>query len=178
MGSDTTAQLLARRTGFVPVVAAMRRRVGQRRVVAVALVVLVVGAGVGAWLGLRSSSQFVATRPLGRAFMKQGLTEAAGRPVLGGGSGGTQLQYMPFARFALGIVLTNESPEPVTLLDVRAVLPRDRFVRQIGTRMVAFNPSPCPADASCPAPAFRLQGMARCARACFRSHLGQTLVSG
>ncbi len=63
----------------------------------------------------------------------------------------TELRFMPSTPFPIGIVLTNESSLPVTLTDVRVVLPHDSVIRQLGTALVALHPYHCP-NASCPAP--------------------------
>jgi hypothetical protein len=115
------------------------------------LVVLLVGGAIGGWLKLQPTSHFVATRSLTSAFAKDSSTEAWGRPSWAL-DGFTELRFIPSAPFDVGVVLHNESSQPVTLTDVRAVFPHSSVVRQIGTRLVAFNPV-CRTP-SCPAPGF------------------------
>jgi hypothetical protein len=123
----------------------------KRRLFVAVLVVLLVGGAIGGSLALRSTSHFRATRSLTSAFAKDGSTEAWGRPSWAL-DGFTELRFIPSAPFDVGVVLHNESSQPVTLTEVRAVLPRNSVVRQIGTRLVAFNPV-CRTP-SCAAPGF------------------------
>lgn len=123
----------------------------KRRLFVAVLVVLLVGGAIGGWFELRSTSHFRATRSLTSAFAKDGSTEAWGRPSWAL-DGSTELRFIPSAPFDVGVVLHNESSQPVTLTDVRAVFPRNSVVRQVGTRLVSFNPV-C-RTASCPAPGF------------------------
>jgi hypothetical protein len=123
----------------------------KRRLFVAVLVVLLVGAAIAGSFGLRSTSHFRATRSSTNAFAKDGSTEAWGRPSWAL-DGSTELRFSPSAPFDVGVVLHNESPQPVTLTDVRALIPRKSVVRQVGTRLVAFNPV-C-RTASCPAPGF------------------------
>jgi hypothetical protein len=115
------------------------------------LVVLLVGGAIGGSLELWPTSHFRATRPLTSALAKDPSTEAWGRPAWSL-DGGTRLRFVPSAPFDVGIVLHNKSSQPVTLTNARAVFPRDSVVRQIGTRLVAFNPV-CRTP-SCAAPGF------------------------
>lgn len=123
----------------------------KRRLFAAVLVALLVGGAIGGSLDVRSTSHFRATRSTTSAFSKDTSTEAWGRPSWGLDTF-TELRFIPSAPFDVGIVLHNESSQPVTLTEVRAVFPRDSVVRQIGTRLVAFNPV-CRTP-SCPAPGF------------------------
>jgi len=113
-------------------------------------VVLVEGV-IGGSLELRAPSHFVATHSVTSAFAKDDSTEAGGRPSWGL-DGFTELRFVPSAPFGVGIVLHNESSQPVTLTNVRAVIPANSVMRQLGTRLVAFNPV-CRTP-SCPAPGF------------------------
>ncbi len=122
----------------------------KRRLFVALLVALLVGGAIGGWLELRST-HFRATRSSTSAFAKDASTEAWGRPSWAL-DGSTELRFIPSAPFDVGVVLHNESSQPVTLTDVRAVFPRNAVVRQIGTRLVAFNPV-CRTP-SCPAPGF------------------------
>jgi len=116
------------------------------------LVVVLVGGAIGGSLQLRSTStsHFVAKQPLRSAFANSDGTEAGGRPVqsLGGVTG---LNFIPSAPFHLGIVLTNDASQPVTLTEVRALFPHGSVIRQLGTALAAFNPRPCTTP-SCPPP--------------------------
>lgn len=123
----------------------------KRRLFVSVLVVLLVGGAIGGSLELRSTSHFRATRSSTSAFAKDASTEAWGRPSWAL-DGFTELRFIPSAPFDVGVVLHNESSQPVTVTDVRAVFPRNSVVRQIGTRLVAFNPV-CRTP-SCPAPGF------------------------
>jgi hypothetical protein len=123
----------------------------KRRLFVAVLVVLLVGGAIGGSLELRSASHFRATRSLTSAFAKDASTEAWGRPSWAL-DGFTELRFIPSAPFDVGVVLHNESSQPVTLTDVHAVFPNNSVVRQIGTRLVAFNPV-C-STPSCPAPGF------------------------
>jgi hypothetical protein len=137
---------------FGRVITAAKRNARRRRVLlaAAVIVILLAGGAIGASLGLNSASHFTATRPLGSAFTKQDSTEAGGRPVQGLDRL-TEVNFIPSARFAIGIVLTNEASQPVTLTNVRAVFPHDSVIRQRGTALVGLNQPPCTTP-SCPAP--------------------------
>jgi hypothetical protein len=116
-----------------------------------ALVVVLAGGVGGGWLELRSTTHFRATRPLTSAFTKQNATEMGGRPQasLGHFAGVT---FIASAPFQIGIFLTNEASQPVTLTTVRAVFPRDSVVHQHGGALLAvWDPPPCPPGAMCPA---------------------------
>lgn len=108
----------------------------QRRLLVAAIVVAFVGGGIGSSLELRSTSHFVATHPVTSAFAKDAATAAGGRPT---GAPLSELRFIPEARFGIGIVLHNESSEPVTLTDVRAIFPRRSVLRQLGTGLRAFT---------------------------------------
>lgn len=123
----------------------------KRRLVVTVLVVLLGGGAIGGSLGLRSTSHFAATRSMTSAFAKDASTEAGGRPSWAL-DGFTELRFIPAAPFGVGIVLHNEASQPVTLTNVRAVFPPNSVLRQLGTRLVAFNPV-CHTP-SCPAPGF------------------------
>lgn len=123
----------------------------KRRLFVPVLVVLLVGGAIGGSLELRSTSHFRATRSLTSAFAKDNSTEAGGRPSWAL-DGFDELRFSPSAPFDVGVVLHNDSSQPVTLTDVHAVLPDNSVVRQSGTRLVAFNPV-CRTP-SCPAPGF------------------------
>jgi hypothetical protein len=122
----------------------------QRRLIAAVIVIVLIGGTIGS-LELRSTSHFIAKQPLTSAFAKAASAESGGRPTMGL-DGFDELQFIPSARFPIGIVLTNESSLPVTLTDVRAVLPHASAIRQLGTALVALHPYYCPANQSCPAP--------------------------
>ena len=119
-------------------------------VAAITFVLLVSGCGRGGRGTPGTSSRFVATQPLRSAFAKWGGTEAGGRPSWALDAY-DELRFIPSAPFQLGIMLTNNAPQPVTLTDVRAVLPHGSVVRQIGTGLTAFSPRPCTTP-SCPGP--------------------------
>jgi hypothetical protein len=122
----------------------------QRQLLVVLAVAVLVGGAIGGSLELRSTSHSAAKHPLGSAFAKGASAEAGGRPAWGLDNG-VRLQFIPSAPFKTGIVLTNEASQPVTLTDVRAVLPHDSVIRQLGTALVALSGRPCWTP-SCPAP--------------------------
>jgi len=99
----------------------------------------------------------LAALALAAPFAKADSLEAGGYPVLSIGPHGTVLRYIANQPFGIGIVLRNRSSVPITVLDVRAVEPPRTLVHQIGTRLVAWNPAPCPATHSCPASGFLRQ---------------------
>ena len=130
-----------------PLIAEAKRRARQSRLLLVAvLVVLLVAATIGVVLGLPPATHpFVATRPLERAFVRQSEIDSWGV------DSAPKLHFVPREGFAIGIVLTNEASEDVTLTDVTAVRPSTPLLRQLGTRLVAFNwPGHCPHTPSCP----------------------------
>lgn len=123
----------------------------KRRLLVVVFLAPLVGGAIGGSLELRSTSPFRASRSSTSAFFKDDSTEAGGRPSWAL-DGFTELRFIPSAPFDVGVVLHNDSSQPATVTDVRAVLPRNSAVHQIGTRLVAFNPV-CRTP-SCPAPGF------------------------
>ena len=122
----------------------------------VAFAVLLAGGAFGGWLGLQSASTlvpvppFVATQALRSAFAIGGGSESGGRPAWALDRF-DELRFIPSAPFHIGIVLTNEASQSVTLTNVRAVFPHGSVIRQLGTALVAFNPRPCTTP-SCPPP--------------------------
>ena len=84
------------------------------------------------------------------AFSKNNSTEAGGYPVLESAPTGLTLRFIPSTPFGVGIVIRNRSKQAVTLEDVRAVVPAGSLIHQIGTRLLAWNPPPCPKGRSCP----------------------------
>jgi hypothetical protein len=75
--------------------------------------------------------------------------------VIGGVTG---LKFIPSAPFRIGVVLTNSASKPVTLTDVRAVLPHGSVVRQLGTALATWvAPPPCLGILCGPAPDGGLQ---------------------
>lgn len=133
-----------------PLMAEAKRRMRQRRLLVAALVVVLAGGAIGGSLALQSTSHSVAKRALGSAFAKGPSAESGGRPAWGLDRF-DELRFIPSAPFKIGIVLTNEASQPVTLTDVRAVLPHDSVIRQLGTALVPVNLDSCTTP-SCPAP--------------------------
>jgi hypothetical protein len=93
-------------------------------------------------------------RHLDAPFVKDGSTEAGGRPVLGSSPSGLTLRFIPSTSFGVGIVVRNRAEEPVAIVDVRAVEPPRSLVHQLGTRLLPWNPPPCNGNHSCPFVAF------------------------
>jgi hypothetical protein len=122
----------------------------QRRLLVAALLVVLAAGAIGGSLALQSTSHFVAKQPVGSAFAKADSAESGGRPSWAL-DGFDELRFTPSAPFHIGIVLTNEASQPVTLTDVRAVLPRDSVIRQLGTALVALDTGRCTTP-SCPPP--------------------------
>jgi len=81
---------------------------------------------------------------------------SGGYPVLASGPSGVTLRYIPNQPFAVGIVLRNRSGSALEVEDVLAVEPLGTLVHQIGTRLLPWNPPPCPKNASCPGPMLQL----------------------
>lgn len=133
-----------------PLMAEAKRRMRQRRLLVAALLVALAGGALGGSFALHSTSHFVARQPLGSALAKGPSEESGGRPSWGGDRF-DELRFIPSAPFKIGIVLTNEASQPVTLTDVRAVLPHDSVIRQLGTALVPVNLHSCTTP-SCPAP--------------------------
>jgi len=77
--------------------------------------------------------------PLARAFVNPGGGMGGGRPVLAIGMG-TLVSFIPSAPFHVGIPLTDNASQPVTLTDVRAVFPHGSVFRQLGTALAAPKP--------------------------------------
>lgn len=133
-----------------PLMAEAKRRMRQRRLLVAALLAVLAGGALGGSFALHSTSRFVAKQPLGSAFAKGPSAESGGRPAWGL-DGFDELRFIPSAPFKIGIVLTNEASQPVTLTDVRAVFPHDSVIRQLGTALVPVNLHSCTTP-SCPAP--------------------------
>ena len=128
----------------------------QRRLLLALLVVVLVGGAIGGSLDLRSgpsspasASHFVATQPVTSAFANWNGQQARGGPA-GDLNRFVELRFIPSAPFQIGIELTNNSSEPVTLADVRAVFPHHSVFRQLGTALAAADMRTCAPNASCP----------------------------
>jgi hypothetical protein len=139
-----------------PLVAEAKRRMRRRRSLVAAFLVLLAGGAVGGWFGLHSAAmptpapQFVATQSVRSAFASGGSSESGGRPAWGLDRF-DELRFIPSAPFHIGIVLTNEASQSVTLTNVRAVFPHRSVIRQLGTALAAFDPPACTTP-SCPGP--------------------------
>jgi hypothetical protein len=123
----------------------------KRRALAAVLVVVAVAGAIGATFGLRATNTrpFVATRPMGRAFVRQAYLESWGAGV----TGRPNLHFASLGRFAIGIALRNEASQRVTLTGVSAVLPAQPMLRQLRPRLVHWNwAGHCPRSWSCAGP--------------------------
>jgi hypothetical protein len=69
-----------------------------------------------------------------------------GWPTLGSGPQGITLRFIERTPFGVGVVLHNRSRRSVTVVDVRTLDPPRTLVHQIGTRLVSWNPPPCPSN--------------------------------
>ncbi len=134
-----------------PLIAEAKRRMRQRRVLVAVMAALLVVFAVAGAVELRSTSQPPATRHVETAFATYPQTYAGGDPVESLANGFTNLRFIPSAPFYVGIALHNDSSEPMTLVNVRAVLARDSVVRQGRTRLLEFGncqPQTCRAPAT------------------------------
>ena len=140
MDGARSAQSFPPRPGLSGLVTAGKRHARRHWILLAGMVVVVLltAGGVGAWLGLRPTSHFGATRPLRRAFAKGDATVAGGRPSWGLGAT-DELKFIPSAPFMMGTELTNEAAQPLTLVAVRTVFPRDSVIRQLS---VAYEAGP------------------------------------
>jgi hypothetical protein len=72
------------------------------------------------------------------AFVTRNATQASGAPVIVAGKTGVRLRPLPGGTFGLLVVLKNQTHRQLMLDDVRAVVPRGSFVRQLGTHLAPF----------------------------------------
>src|SRR5206468_8525829 len=71
---------------------------------------------------------------------------------------GQTVRFVERGVFGIGIVLQNRSRQTVTVVDARTPEPPRSLVRQAGTRLVPWNPPPCPRFAlGCPVTTFLSQ---------------------
>jgi hypothetical protein len=82
--------------------------------------------------------------PGGPPLVLGGGVAAGGRPALGGGPSGVTLRFIDGGRFGIGLTLHNRSRRSVTVVGARVLEPPRTLVHQIGTRLVSWNPPPCP----------------------------------
>lgn len=135
-------------------IAEAKRRMRKRRALVAVLVVVSIAGAIGATFGLRASHpvatrSFVATRPLGRAFVRQTYFASWGAGV----TGPPDVHFVSLGRFAIGIVLRNEASQRVTLTGVSAVLPATSMLRQLRPGLVHWNwAGHCPRSWSCGGP--------------------------
>jgi hypothetical protein len=123
-----------------PLMAEAKRRMRRRRLFVAVLLVVLVGAAIGASVELRSRSAFVATRPLSSALAMQDGLGGGGRPFWGVWGTFAHLRFVPSAPFQVGTYLTNEASQPVTITGAHAVLPRGSVMRPLGTVLSAYCP--------------------------------------
>jgi len=100
------------------------------------VLVAVVSAGCGA--AAQRAAPVASHGPAATAFVKRDATQAAGAPVLGAGKTGVSVRPLPGGTFGLLLVLENQTHRQLMLEDVRAVVPRGSFVRQLGTHLAPF----------------------------------------
>ncbi len=147
----------------------------RRRLIVAVIVVVLVGGAISGSLELRSTSDFAAKRPLESAFAKGDSAEAGGRATVGL-DGLTELQFIPSAPFPIGIVLTNESAMPVTLDDVRAVLPHDSVLPRSAPLWLRSSRTTALRAVRLPPAAYRRGTTVRFAPARSRSRRGNQLA--
>ena len=96
-------------------------------------------------------SSYRATRPVTAPFVKEPLSVAGGRPVVGSSSErpGLTLDYGPNQRFEIGIAVDNDSRATVVVTRVRALEPARTLVRQVATVLTLWDPPKCRTP-SCP----------------------------
>jgi len=75
---------------------------------------------------------------------KDNSTEAGGWALDSSTPTGVQIRFVEGSLFGIGIVFDNTSQEPVTVIDARAVPPSRSIVSQVGTRLLNWDPPPCP----------------------------------
>lgn len=80
---------------------------------------------------------------------------AGGLAAMSAEPSGLGLRFIERGRFGMGIVLRNRSRLPVTVVDVATSQPASSLIHQIGTRLVPWDPPPCPTNArGCPGLSF------------------------
>jgi hypothetical protein len=82
------------------------------------------------------------------------LSELSGSVALGGSGEGQRLRFLPDRKFALGILLQNDSRGYVVITRAKVVEPTRTLIHQTGSRFHGWRIATCPAGARCPAPAF------------------------
>ena len=77
-------------------------------------------------------------------LMKDASFEGGGWALEGSAPTGAQLRFVEDSLFGIGITFHNTSQEPVTVIGARAVPPSRSIVSQVGTRLLNWDPPPCP----------------------------------
>jgi hypothetical protein len=98
----------------------------------VAAVVVLAGLGGGA------------AATVGGPLTKENSFEGGGWPLDGSYPTGSPIRFVESSLFGIGIVFHNTSSAPVTVVGASAVLPSRSIVGQVGTRLLSWNPAPCP----------------------------------
>jgi hypothetical protein len=80
----------------------------------------------------------------GAPLVMLGARTVGGWPTQTGGRRGITLRFIERTRFGVGVALRNRSRRSVTVVDVRALAPPRTIVRQLGTRIVRWDPPRCP----------------------------------
>jgi hypothetical protein len=113
-----------------------RERAKRRRVVLVAVVLVIALGATGAALALSASSARPTSSPFGNIEGSQG----AGEVVTG-----SIVHFHPNAHFWIGLGLANLSDQRVIVTNVHAIEPPHSFVHQTGTALLHWHvPPPCP----------------------------------
>lgn len=125
-----------------PLIREAKERARRRRVVLLAVVLVIALGATGAVLALSTSSGRPTSSPFGSIDGSQG----AGEVVTG-----SIVHFHPNAHFWVGFELANLSDRTVIVTNVRAVEPRHSFVHQTGTALLHWQvPPPCPANSCMP----------------------------
>jgi len=94
-------------------------------------------------------------RALSGPLVKEDSLEAGGWPMVSSRPSGITTRFIERGRFAIGIVLRSTSAEPLTIVDVQTPEPPAGLVRQVGTRLIHWDPPPCPKNVmGCPISVF------------------------
>jgi hypothetical protein len=80
----------------------------------------------------------------GGPLLRDQRNAAGGLPLTGSSPTGIGVRFFERTLFAIDISFKNTSTEPVTVTGAQALLPSRSIVSQVGTRLVHWDPTPCP----------------------------------
>lgn len=125
-----------------PLIREAKERARRRRVVLIAVLLVIALGATGAGLALTAASGRPASSPFGSIEGFQGSNSV----ILAGISAEVfRVNFHPNARFAIGLGLPNLSDRTIIVTHARVVEPPHSFIHQTGTSLLHWHvPPPCP----------------------------------